>query len=152
MLENAVYEVNFTLSSCSAANDDMALYPNSTTTFGGSTFYTAYQQTSSVPALQYTTTVSSYFSFDMVSGSIGWDPVGKITIYNIRSAKKIVFTGGDTTAPVHGQGIWTNNTGFTSTSGSAPVYDTTTVWSTVGRLQFGSPLCSNWCVWVKRIS
>jgi hypothetical protein len=151
MLENAVYEVCFNLSSCSAANNDMALFPNSTTTFGGSTFYTAYQQTSSVPALQYTTNVNPYFMFDFVNGSIGWDPVGKITIYNNRSAKKIVFTGGDTTAPVHGQGYWTNNTGFTSTSGTAPVYDTTTVWSTVGRLQFGSPLSSNWNVWVKRI-
>ncbi len=151
MLENAVYEVCFNLSSSSSANNDMTFYPNSTTTFGGSTFYTAYQQTSSVPALQYTTNVGPYFMFDMVNGSVGWDPVGKITIYNNRSCKKIVFTGGDTTAPVNGQGYWTNNTGFTSTSGTAPVYDTTTVWSTVGRLQFGSPLFSNWNVWVKRI-
>lgn len=151
MVENAVYEVSFNLSSASASNDDMYLYPNSTG-YGGSTFYTVYQQTSATPSLQYTTNVASYFSFDFVSGSIGWDPLGKITIYNTRNAKKIIFTGGDTTAPVHGQGIWTNNTGFTSTSVTAPVYDVSTVWSTVGRLQFGAITFSNWAIWVKRIA
>jgi hypothetical protein len=151
MLENAVYEVTFSLSSSSASNDDFYFYPNSTG-YGGSTFYTTYQQTNATPTLQLSSTNASFFSFDFVSGSIGWDPVGKITIYNVRSAKKMLFSGGDTTAPIVGQGYWTNNTGFTQTSGSNIVYDTTTVWNTVGRLQFGTITFSNWNVWVRRIA
>jgi hypothetical protein len=152
MEENAVYEVKFNFYGASAANDDMKLYPNYNESFGASTFYTVFSQSPSTPGIQYATNNSNAFYFDFVQGAIGWDPVGSITIFNTRSAKKIRIDCGDTTALNIGAGYWTSGSGFSSTSVTAIVYDTTTQWSNVGRLNFGSQTFSGINVWVKRIA
>ena len=51
---------------------------------------------------------------------------------------KIKLEAGDTTAIVNEQGYWTTGAGFTPTSVSNIVYDTTTRWNNVGRLLFSS--------------
>jgi hypothetical protein len=154
MVENAVYEVEFNCYGASASNDDMFLYPNYTFTGAGSPFYMVYTQSSGSPSIQYATQNSNAFYFDYVAGSIGWEPVGKIKIFNNRNAKKVKVELGDTTAVVNGQGYWTAGAGFTSTSVTAPVYDTVTQWSNIGRLQFSgnaSLTYTGWNVWVKRV-
>ena len=154
MVENAVYEVEFNCIGASASNDDMFLYPNYNTSFGGTTFYNVYTQSSGTPGIQYTSANSSAFYFDYVSGSIGWEPVGKIRIYNNRSAKKVKVEVGDTTAIVNGHGYWTSGSGFTNNSVSNISYDTSTQWSNIGRLAMSSGYgitFTNWNVWVKRI-
>ena len=152
MLENAVYEIKFNMYGGSTSNNDMRLYPNYNLSFGSTVFYLVYTQSPSTPGIQYTTANSDSFYFDFVSGSIGWDPVGTITIYNIRNAKKITVVTGDTTAIVQGSGYWTSGSGFSSTSVTGIVYDTSTQWSNIGRLTFGSQTFSGINVWVKRIA
>jgi hypothetical protein len=154
MVENAVYEIEVSCYGASASNDDMFLYPNYNTSFGSTTFYNVYTQSSGSPSIQYASQNQNGFYFDYVGGAIGWEPVCKIKIYNNRSAKKIKVEGGDTTAIVNGQGYWTSGSGFTSNSVTNIVYDTATQWSNIGRLTFssnGNITFTNWNIWVKRI-
>ncbi len=154
MVENAVYEVEFNCYGANASNNDMFLYPNYTFTGSGTPFYMVYTQSPSTGGLGYISQNQKSFYFDYVSGVIGYDPVGKIKIFNNRSGKKIKVEAGDTTAVVNGHGYWTAGAGTTNNSGSAPIYDTTTQWSNIGRLLFsdtGNVTFTNWNVWVKRI-
>jgi hypothetical protein len=154
MVENAVYEIEFNCYGANVSNNDMFLYPNYTFTGAGAPFYNVYTQSSGSPSITYTTNNQNAFYFDYVGGAIGWDPVGKIKIFNNRSGKKIKVESGDTTAVVNGQGYWTAGAGFTPTSVSTIVYDTTTRWNKIGRLLFsanGNVTFTNWNVWVKRI-
>jgi hypothetical protein len=153
MVENGVYEILFNASGGSASNNDMYLYPNSNTGFGASTFYTVLENCTGLSGgLNYTANNSSRFYFDYYGGSFGWNPVGRITIYNVRNSKKIRVQAGDTASTVIGSGYWTDGSGFTTTSGSPVPYDTATEWTTIGRLEFGARTYSNWNIWVKRIA
>lgn len=154
MLENAIYEVYFTLKGASSNNNDLLLYPNYNTGLPTSTFYTSYQNnryTAPTVPLEYKTSNASGFLFDLVGGSLGWDPVGKITIFNIRSSKTVRMDASDTTGIVHGSGYWTNGTGFSSTSSTNITMNTSTVWSNIGRFVPGSSF-NSWNIWVRRIA
>ncbi len=155
MVENAVYEVEFNCYGASSTNNDMYLYPNYTG-YSASSFYTIYTQSVNAgTGVFYASNNSIAFYFDYVSGTFGWDPVGKIIIYNNRSAKKVKLEAGDTTATVNGQGYWTSGaSNFERTTATPIVYDTTTQWNTIGRISFSAGYnvtFSNWNVWVKRI-
>lgn len=150
MLENAIYEVYFTMKGANSLNNDLVLYPNYNTGLSATTFYTSYQNFRNT-GLEYKTNNANGFLFDFVGGFIGWEPVGKITIFNTRSSKNVRIDASDTTGLVHGSGYWTNGSGFSSTSTSNIALNTTTVWSNVGRLALG-PSYSSWNVWVRRVA
>ena len=150
MVEHAVYEIKFSLWGAASSNQDLYLFPNYTTGSTSSTFYMVFQNVNNTPALAYSAGNYEKFTCDIVNGSYGWDPVGKITIYNTRAAKKIRVECGDTTSIYQANGYWTSGSGFTNTSGTAIVYDTTTQWTNVGRFA-NITNCSNWAVWVRRI-
>ena len=151
MVEDAVYEVNFTTFGASALNDDFKLSPNFTT-YPANTFYNVYQNVNSTGSVAYNYNNSTTAYVDIVGGSFGWDPVGKLTIYNIRNAKKIKFAMGDTTGTAQGQTYWTDSSvAYTTGSLTQIPYDITTQWSNVGTITFTNPTFTNWNVWVKRI-
>ena len=128
----------------------MILNPN----FGSystSNFYAVYQNVTAGTTLSYTNNNrNNGFLFDLVIGSFGFDPTGKITIFNNQNYKKIIFQAGDTTAVSTGSGYWLT-TALSATSVTPPSYDTANIWSNVGTLLFGSPSFINWNIWVKRI-
>ena len=148
MVEDSVYEVTFNASGSSTPNNDMMFFPNYS---GYTNFYSNYMNRSGtgVVSLQTSYTNSSGFNFDLVAGSNGYDPVGKITIFNNRGAKKIRVEVGDTCAITTGDGYWLTNS--STPNGGALSYDTTTQWLTVGRLQFGAPSFTNVVATVRRI-
>ena len=148
MVENAVYEVTFNMSSASASNNDIAFYPNYT---GGSHLYTNYIQRADAGTYQGKYENGSGFTFDVTNGSNGFDPVGKFTIFNNRNAKKIRSEIGDTFACSTGCGYWlTSDT--TPTSGTPLSYDTATQWTTVGRITITPAAFTNAVVTVRRIA
>jgi len=152
MLEDAVYELYFSVKGTSTANNDIVLYPNYNAGYGASAFYVSVQQfTTPGNNLIYGSGNANGFYFDLVGGYLGWDPVGKITIFNNRSAKKVTYQASDTTGVGHGSGYWTAGAGFSATSASNMVFNTATIWSNVGRLTFG-PSYSSWNIWVRRIA
>lgn len=152
MVEGGVYELNYSVSNGTTTNNDLRLYPDYGS-FGVNTFYNVYQNSDGTPDLLYTTgNANSFYADHVVGASYGWDPVGKLTIYNQTTEKKVRYESGDTTAVVQGSGYWTNGSGFSNTSITALPYDTTTVWANVGRLTFGGPSFASWNIWVKRIA
>lgn len=154
MVENGVYEVLFNVSGANSTNNDMRLYPNYDQSLGASTFYNVYQNSNGVPAINYSAENANAFYNNYVSvASYGWDPVGKLTIYNQTAAKKVRYESGDSTAIITGGGYWTNGSGYTFNNAvSEIVYNTTTVWENVGTLTFGTPSFVDWNIWVKRIA
>jgi hypothetical protein len=147
MVENAIYEVSFNLAGANASNNDMVLYPNYT---AYSYIYTNYMNRNGMTgALQPTYSQGNGFQFDLVAGSLGVDPVGKITIFNFRNAKKIRTDVGDSYAITTGDGYWL--AGVTSPSTYPLVYETDIQWSTVGRLQFGTLSFASAYVIVRRV-
>lgn len=145
MVENAVYEVTFNLSGSSFSNNDITFYPNYTS---GGSLYTNYIQRLDSGGFQGNSTTSSGFSFDLVAGSLGYDPVGKITIFNNRNAKKIRSDIGDTFANSTGSGYWLT----APPSGSSLSYETITQWLTVGRISISPGSFTNAVVTVKRVA
>jgi hypothetical protein len=150
MVENGVYELIFNLKG-SSRNNDLTLYPNYNLGFGANTFYTMYQNSGVGGSLQYASINRPGILFDFVGGFNGWDPVGKMTIYNVKAAKKVCMEANDTTGIVHGTGYWTNGAGTTFNSASDIVFNTGTTWLNVGRLS-STATYTNWQVWVKRIA
>ena len=154
MVEGGVYEVKFNCSGSTGPNNDMILYPNFVA-YTGSTFYTSYQNILS-PAptgpftIQYEQSNNSGYYFDLVGGSSGFDPVGKITIFNNTNAKKVKVEVGDTVSVCTGSGYWLTEN-YDPTSMITPPYDTTTIWENVGLLNFGATSFTNWNIWVKRL-
>lgn len=150
MVENGVYEVFF---SVNGGNNNMRLYPNYNQSLSASTFYNVYQNSNGVPSIIYSAENANAFYNNYVAvASYGWDPVGKITIYNQTSGKKVRYESGDTTAIITGGGYWTNGSGFSFDSLSNINYNTNTIWENVGTLTFGNSNSANWNIWVKRIA
>ena len=64
-------------------NNNMRLYPNYNQSLSASTFYNVYQNSNGVPSIIYSAENANAFYNNYVAvTSYGWDPVGKITIYN----------------------------------------------------------------------
>ena len=148
MVENAVYEVTFNMSSSMASNNDVVFLPNY---IGASHLYTNYTQRTDAGSYQGNYANGSGFNFDLTVGSNGFDPVGKFTIFNNRNAKKIRSEIGDTFAALSGCGYWlTSDTN--PTSGTPLSYDTSTQWLTVGRISISPATFTNAFVSVKRIA
>uniref|UniRef100_A0A6C0KHX8 Trimeric autotransporter adhesin YadA-like head domain-containing protein n=1 Tax=viral metagenome TaxID=1070528 RepID=A0A6C0KHX8_9ZZZZ len=155
MVENSVYEVTFNTSGSTASNNDMNFLPNYS---NYNNLYTNFAQ-SMLSGMSFVNTLSgkynqgNTFSFDLVGGGYGYDPIGKITIFNYRNAKKIRVEVGDTCAISTGAGYWLSNESSAITpQGATPLsYDTETQWLTVGSLIFGNPSFTNVIVTVKRV-
>ena len=148
MVENAVYEVTFNMSSSSASNNDIAFYPNY---IGGSNLYTNYIQRADSGGYLGNYANGSGFIFDLTAGSNGFDPVGKFTIFNNRNSKKIRSEIGDTFTSSTGCGYWlTGDT--TPTSGTPLSYNTETQWTTVGRISISPASFTNAVATVRRIA
>lgn len=152
MVENGIYEVYFNAIGADSRNNDFYLYPNSVTTYSPNTFYSVYQNGTGVtPALNNTYTNSNGFYIDIFGGSNGWNPMGKLTIFNGKQ-KKVRFEMGDTSATVIGTGYWTDGTGSTPESVTGITYDISTTWDTIGRIALPGRTFNNFNVWVKRIA
>lgn len=159
MLENAVYEIKFNCSGSTENNNDMFLTPNHGN-YNSSYFYTLFQ-TSFFLEVEDTTVVkyknstnSDGFYVDFYDGYSGFDPVGKITIYNRRNCKKIIIQAGDTAGSTTGSGYWLDNSIESESyvpNSSAPSYNTTDIWSSVGTLTFGAGSFSDWTIYVSRV-
>lgn len=159
MVENAVYEVKFNCSGSTENNNDMFLIPNHGD-YNSSYFYTVFQtsfnlEAEEVTAVKYKNASDSQgFSIDFYDGYAGYDPVGKITIYNRRNCKKVLVEAGDTASSTNGVGYWLNNSAESenySPNSSAPIYNTTDIWSSVGTLNFTDASFTNWSIYVSRI-
>jgi hypothetical protein len=148
MVENGVYELFFNVN---GGNNTMRLYPNYNQSLSATTFYNVYQNSNEDPAINYSAENANAFYNNYVTvASYGWDPVGKITIYNQTTGKKVRYESGDTTAIITGGGYWTNGSGFSFDSLSNINYNTNTIWKNVGTLTFNNS--ANWNIWVKRIA
>jgi hypothetical protein len=158
MVENAVYEVHFKCTGGTESNNDMRLYPGLNDPVA-SRYYTFYKTTSTnyhrTVVFQQSNEMTG-FHFDFYPGELGYDPVGKITIYNDRACKKIQLESGDTSSSVYGKGYWLNDTleseEYTYTSQTTPQYNTSTIWTTVGTLAFGIPSYATWRIRVSRVA
>jgi hypothetical protein len=151
MVDNAVYQVTFSTYGGSTGNNDFKLSPNFTA-YPANTFYNVYQNVTSTGTLSYGFNNNTTAFVDIVSGSFGWDPVGTLTIYNIKNAKKIKFAMGDTTGTAQGQTYWTDGSVAYNTGRLTAIpYDISTTWSNVGTITFTIPTFSNWNIWVQRI-
>ena len=151
MVANGVYEVKFNCYGSSAPNDDLLFSPNFGIYAGTVNFYSVYQNIGDASAIvRATSNNSNGFFFDLVGGSSGSDPVGKITIYNNKNAKKIRIEAGDTAAVTTGSGFWLIDD-FLPASLDPPPYDTVNTWNNVGNLTFSNQTFSNWNIWVSRI-
>lgn len=158
MLENAVYEVKFNCSGGSDSNNDMFLTPNDGN-FSNSNFYTiflnSFDLVESNSSVKYkSSTNSNGFYVDFFDGYNGYDPVGKITIYNRRNCKKILIEASDTAGSTTGSGYWLDNSTPSVSykpNSNAPSYNTTDIWSTVGTLNFAAKSFTNWTIYVSRI-
>lgn len=157
LVENGVYEIKFSCIGGTESNNDMALTPNFND-FSNSNFYMCCQRWYEDGGL-YTElngeVNSDNFYFDMFAGSFGYDPTGKITIFNNKSGKKLKVEMGDTSSVVNGTGYWLDNSGdasdYSLTANYTPPYDTTNIWDIVGNLTFNSPDFTQWHIWVSRI-
>jgi len=153
MTTNAVYEILYHSYGSTSSDNQLYFLPSGATT--ADNFYTYYSQSasSSTTTLQ---TVNANFSgstgfyMDFVGGSGGFDPIVSIKIFNITTAKRISFTGGDSAGAINGVGYWLTAT-FTPSSGSAPSYNTTTTWSTIGTIVVNGKTFSSIHAWVRRI-
>jgi hypothetical protein len=159
MLENAVYEVKFNCSGSSDSNNDLLLTPNSGD-YNSSWFYSVFTNNfdyDGLSALKYASTSNPEgFYFDFYAGSFGYDPVGKITIFNRRSNKKVTVEVGDTASVTSGSGYWLNNSGtaedYAPSAVTPPPYNATDSWTTVGDISFADGNFTDWTIYVSRIA
>lgn len=160
MVEDAVYEVKFNCSGSSVSNNDLFLTPNFGN-YSSSNFYTIYLNSYNInpdgeAATKYKSSVnSSGFYVDFLDGENGYDPVGKITIFNRRNCKKVVVEAGDTASSTIATGYWLNNStasqSYVPDSNTPPSYNTSTIWSDVGRINFIAGSFRNWSIFVSRV-
>ena len=159
MLENAVYEIKFNCSGSTDANNDMFLIPNHGD-YNTSNFYSLFQNSFEIDGneasakYKSSTNTNGGFYFDFFDGYSGFDPVGKITIYNRRNYKKILVEASDTAGSTIGSGYWLDNSTESLTykpDSDAPSYNTTDVWSSVGTLRFASRSFTDCTVYVSRV-
>lgn len=158
MMENAIYEIKFNCSGSTENNNDMFLRPNHGD-YNSSYFYTLFQSSFNLESEEVTgvkyknSTDSEGFYVDFYDGYSGFDPVGKITIYNRRNCKKVFFEAGDTSSSTTGSGYWLDDSlesdNYNPESG-APIYNTTDIWSSVGTLTFGVGF-KDWTIYVSRV-
>lgn len=144
MVENAVYEIKFNCSGSSDSNNDMFLTPNHGD-YNSSYFYTIFQNSFNIDentaSIKYkSATDSQGFYVDFFDGGNGFDPVGKITIYNRRNCKKIQVIQHDSV----------ESDSYNPDSG-APSYNTTDIWSSVGTLSFTDGSFTDWTIYVSRV-
>lgn len=159
MAENGIYEVYFNCSGSTASNNDMRFNPVSSNS-SPSRYYAHYQTSSNNIESQLVVCDSvndpNGFVFDFYPGSYGLDPVGRITIYNETSNKKIRVEAGDTASALTGGGYWLNNStdsqNYSLDSNTPLSYNTTSVWTTVGLLSFPPGSFTNWRIRVSRIA
>ena len=158
MLENAVYEIKFNCSGSSDNNNDMFLIPNHGD-YNSSYFYNIFQNSFNIEentaSIKYKSSSNSGgFYFDFFDGGNGFDPVGKITIYNRRNCKKILVEASDTAGSTIGSGYWLDNSTESESynlDSDAPSYNTTDIWSSVGTLTFTDSSFTDWTVYVSRV-
>jgi hypothetical protein len=160
MLEDAVYEVKFNCSGSSISNNDLFLTPNFGN-YSSSNFYTIYLNSYDVnpdgeASTRYKSSLNNYgFYVDFFDGTNGYDPVGKITIYNRRSCKKVLIEAGDTASSTTASGYWLNNStesqSYSPNSETPPSYNLNTIWSSVGRINFIAGSFKNWSIYVSRV-
>lgn len=85
----------------------------------------------------------------------GYDPLGKITIFNRRSCKKVLIEAGDTASSTIASGYWLDNStasqSYAPDTNTPPIYNTDTIWSAIGRLNFIEGSFTNWSIYVTRI-
>lgn len=158
MVENAVYEIRFNCSGSSDSNNDMFLTPNHGD-YNSSYFYTIFQNSFNIDentaSIKYkSATDSQGFYLDFFDGENGFDPVGKITIYNRRNCKKILVEASDTAGSSISSGYWLDDSvesdSYNQDSG-APSYNTTDIWSSVGTLSFTDSSFTDWTIYVSRV-
>ena len=156
MVENAVYEVYFNCSGSIGSNNDMRLCPYGSYS---SYFYTHYQTSEdneTQTVIYRSSNENAGFFFDFFRGSKGFDPVGKITIYNDRRCKKMRVEAGDSSSNVAGTGYWLDSSSasenYSLDSITPLAYDTSNTWNGVGLLQFGNGSFTNWRIRVSRVA
>ena len=161
MVENGVYEVKFNCSGSSSSNNDMFLTPNYGN-YSNSTFYSIFLNSYDVglggntASAKFKSSVDDGgFYVDFFDGSYGYDPVGKITIYNRRNCKKILIEASDTSGSTTASGYWLDDSAdsqsYKANANTQPIYNTTDIWSAVGTMNFGSGSFTNWSIYVSRI-
>ena len=163
MAENAVYEVKFNCSGSSDNNNDMFLEPNYGN-YSNSNFYSIYLNSYDIdPESEGANASTKYksstntggFYVDFFDGYKGYDPVGKITIYNRRNCKKILIEASDTSGSTIASGYWLDNSSgsesYSPDSNTPPSYNTNDIWSSVGTLNFTSGSFTNWSIYVSRV-
>lgn len=142
MVENATYEVSFTLAGAQTLASTtvpsfVQLNANGSTAYGN-VFSTSYIYNNS-GTVGYTRSTSNALQFAHSATSenaSGHGYSGTWKIHNIRADKSVIYNGGGSTGFATGSGWWS---------------DTTTIWSSVGTLTT-SALFSQWNVWIKRLS
>jgi hypothetical protein len=160
MLEDAVYEIKFNCSGSSISNNDLFLTPNFGT-YTSSNFYSIYLNSYNInpdgeASIKYKSSINQYgFYFDFFDGQNGYDPLGKITIFNRRNCKKVLIEAGDTCSSTNGSGYWLDNTSasqsYAPDSNTQPTYNTDSIWSAIGRLNFIEGRFTNWSIYVSRV-
>ena len=148
MVEDAIYEVHFNCIG-SLPNSDIILIPNNTS-YPGAIITKGWTLTESGALVPYTNAITpsltDRFWFDTVSGVVGTNPSGVITIYNFRANKMTRYEGQDSVGLTTCSGKWN---------------DTTTIWNTVGqlanqidwdRLPQANSNTYSWTVTIKRIA
>jgi hypothetical protein len=161
MVEDAVYEIKFNCSGSSIRNNDLFLTPNFGS-YSSSNFYTMYLNSYNInpdgeASTKYKSSVNvGGFYFDFFDGQNGYDPLGKITIFNRRSCKKVLVEAGDTCSSTTGSGYWLDNSSasqsYAPDSNTQPNYNTNTIWSAIGRLNFIEGSFTNWSLYVTRVA
>jgi hypothetical protein len=140
MVPDSIYVVYFNAYGGSNANNDMYLSPNNT--IYTNAFYTRYMNDAGTSEA-----TDNYFYWDTNSGIDGYDPAGKITIYNTKSAKRILVETGDSRVSCVCNGYW-----GTQSSGQI-TYNTDTDWTTIGTMSNKQTSRNyNWRVWVRRLA
>ena len=158
MVENAIYEVDFSCSGSSEGNNDMTLTPSSNESIVSHYYsvYNASYEDGETQSVNYVKTSSSIgFFFDFFLGFNGYDPVGKLTIYNDRACKKITLNAGDTSSSISGLGYWLNDSvnseNYLDNNSLPPEYNTTSKWTSIGLLKFGDANFAHWRIRVSRV-
>jgi hypothetical protein len=113
MVENAVYQVSYSLQS-SADNVDIVIQPNFTTYASEfrTTYFASYPLGAPNPLYPppgFIEQVLSNFYFDHQAGGVGNSPCGTFIIYNYRAKKLVQYYGGDTNSQASGTGRWNNS-------------------------------------------
>lgn len=112
MVENAVYQVSYSLNG-SSENVDIVIQPNFTTYASQftSTYFVSYPTAPPLhPPPVFIGQVLSNFYFDHQAGGSGNTPSGTFIIYNYRAKKQVQYYGGDTLSHASGTGRWNNST------------------------------------------